>query len=192
MELRELMLPAAEAAARIVQGVPAERLAAPTPCPGWDVRTLANHLAFWTGRGETAAAKKPPSGPGEDHDFTAEDGWAAAFAAQARATAAAWTDPAAWEGNTSLTGARPGMPAPVIGGMILGEFVMHGWDLAVATGQDPALPDDVVAGAWEELRPTAAMGREYEAFGDEVPVPESAPLLDRVLGLSGRDPRWTP
>ncbi|MEW2359200.1 hypothetical protein AB0881_35930, partial [Spirillospora sp. NPDC029432] len=34
--------------------------------------------------------------------------------------------------------------------------------------------------------PTAEMGRRYGAFGPEVKVPESAPLLDRLLGMDGR------
>jgi hypothetical protein len=29
-------------------------------------------------------------------------------------------------------------------------------------------------------------------FGPVVPVPDDAPLLDRVIGLSGRDPGWKP
>jgi hypothetical protein len=36
------------------------------------------------------------------------------------------------------------------------------------------------------------MGRKYGSFGEEVKVAEDAPLLDRVLGVSGRDPQWTP
>ncbi|MEW2357002.1 TIGR03086 family metal-binding protein, partial [Spirillospora sp. NPDC029432] len=185
MEFREMMLPAAETATRIVRGIPAEALDRPTPCPEWDVRGLLNHTIFWTGRSEGAARKQPPpaGGPEEGHDFTAEGGWAALYADLARKSAEAWTDPAAWEGSTSLTGDPDGMPAAVIGGMMLGEFVLHAWDLAVATGQDPAIPDDLVRAAYEELEPTAEMGRRYGAFGPEVKVPESAPLLDRLLGM---------
>jgi uncharacterized protein (TIGR03086 family) len=192
MDVRSQMLPAAEAAARIVLEIPETKLDAPTPCPEWDVRGLVDHLILWTGRGETAAHRLPPAGPGEDHDFTAETGWAGRFGEQSRKTAEAWQDPAAWEGNTSLTGNKEGMPAGFIAGILFGEWVVHGWDLAVATGREPAFPQPVVEAAWEQVASMAEMSRKYGAFGAEVPVPEDAPLLDRVLGLAGRDPRWTP
>ncbi|MQY01988.1 TIGR03086 family metal-binding protein [Actinomadura macrotermitis] len=188
MELRELMPQAADAAARIVRSVPSDALDGPTPCPDWDVRALVNHLVYWTGRGEGAARKRHPAGPGQDHDFTADAGWAEDFAAQARRTAEAWADPAAWTGDTSLSGTGPGMPAAVIGGMIFGEWITHGWDLAVATRQPHDFAPELVQAAYDALAPIAAMAREYGAFGPEVPVPADAPLLDRLLGLSGRDP----
>ncbi|SFQ39383.1 MULTISPECIES: TIGR03086 family metal-binding protein [Actinomadura] len=190
--IRTQMPAAAEAAGRIVLAIPESGLDAPTPCPDWDVRGLAGHLILWTGRGETAAHRLPPTGPGEDHDFTAEAGWAERFAEQARKTAEAWQDPAAWEGNTSLTGNKEGMPAGFIAGILLGEWVMHGWDLAVATGREPAFPPAVVEAAWEQISATAEMSRQYGAIGAEVPVPGDAPLLDRVLGKAGRDPSWRP
>ncbi|WP_141576456.1 TIGR03086 family metal-binding protein [Actinomadura sp. WMMA1423] len=192
MDIRNGMMPAAQAAARIVLEIPAGELDAPTPCPDWDVRALLNHLILWNARGETAARRLPPAGPGEDHDFTAEPGWAERFAEQARRTAEAWQDPAAWEGNTSLTGSKEGMPAGFIAGIVFGECVLHGWDLAVATGREPSFPPAVMEAAWEQLAATAEISRKYGALGPEVPVPEDAPLLDRVVGLSGRDPHWKP
>ncbi|GAA3982488.1 TIGR03086 family metal-binding protein [Actinomadura viridis] len=193
-ELRGLVVPAAETAARIVRGVPAGLLDAPTPCPQWDVRALINHLIFWTGRGQTAARKQPPQpGAEEGYDFTRDGDWADRYAEQALATAEAWRDEAAWEGVTSLSGdPQGGMPAVRIGGMLFSECVLHGWDLAVATGQDPALPDRLVRASYEQVASIAEMGRRYGAFGEQVEVDASAPLLDRLLGLSGRDPRWRP
>ncbi|HEY8478561.1 MAG TPA: TIGR03086 family metal-binding protein [Spirillospora sp.] len=191
MDVRSQMLPAAEAAARIVRGVPESKLDAPTPCPDWEVRALINHMIFWSGRGETAVHRLPVTGPGEDHDFTAEPDWAERYAEQARKTAQAWQDPAAFEGNASLTGGE-GMPAPFIAGILFGECITHGWDLAVATGQKPEFPQDVLETEWERLVATVEMGREYGVYGPEVPVPEDAPLLDRIVGLTGRDPHWTP
>ncbi|MFI0373554.1 TIGR03086 family metal-binding protein [Actinomadura sp. 1N219] len=192
MDIRNQMLPASLAAARIVRRVPEGLMDAPTPCADWDVRALINHLVLWVGRGETAARKLPPTGPDEGHDHTAEPGWADRFEEQARKAAEAWQDPAAWEGNTSLTGNKDGMPAEFIAGILHGECVLHGWDLAVATGQDPALPPETVQAAWERTLATADMTREYKLFGEEVPVPEDAPLLDRLIGLTGRDPHWKP
>ncbi|MEU5883439.1 TIGR03086 family metal-binding protein [Spirillospora sp. NPDC047279] len=191
MEMRALMMPAAEAATRIVRAVPDEALTAPTPCPDWDVRATINHLIFWTGHGATAAGKaQPPEGPGEEHDFVADGDWAGTYARLARESAEAWSKPEAWEGNTSLTGSQPGMPAAMIGGMLLSEYVLHGWDLAVAAGVPYDVPQEVVQAAYDHMVPTAEMGRQYEAFGPEVAVPEDAPVLDRLLGLSGRNPDW--
>ncbi|WP_019630438.1 TIGR03086 family metal-binding protein [Actinomadura atramentaria] len=193
MDLTDLLAPAAANAVRIVAAVPADLLDAPTPCDGWDVRTELNHLVYWTGRGGPAARKEGPGdGPGEDHDFTADPGFADHFAAVAEDAARAWRDPAAWTGNASLTGDGPGMPAPVIGGMVFGEWVLHGWDLAVATGRPHGITDEIARAAYDGAASIAAMAREYGAFGPEVAVPADAPVLDRLLGVTGRDPRWKP
>ena len=61
-------------------------------------------------------------------------------------------------------------------------------DLAVVVGADPRLPADLVAGLWEELAPQAEEWRAIGVLGPEVPVPEDAPLQDRLLGLTGRRP----
>lgn len=192
MTMRTLVASAAEAAARVMLAVPADRLDAPTPCPDWDVRALVNHMVFWSGRIEGAARKQPPpADPAGARDFTADGDWAERYAQNVRKAAVAWSDPAAWEGTTDVTGRGP-MPAAVVGGIVFVECVLHGWDLAVATGQQAEFDDDVVRTAYEHLERTAEAGRRYGAFGPQVAVPDTAPLFDRLLGLSGRDPHWRP
>ncbi|HEU0087878.1 MAG TPA: TIGR03086 family protein [Pseudonocardiaceae bacterium] len=64
-------------------------------------------------------------------------------------------------------------------------------DLALVIGVKPVLPDDLVQGLWEEISPHAEEWRAIGVFPAAVPVPESAPLLDRLLGLTGRPPSPT-
>jgi uncharacterized protein (TIGR03086 family) len=61
-------------------------------------------------------------------------------------------------------------------------------DIARVIGVDPTLPADLVQGLWDELSPVADDWRELGAFPPSVAVPEDAPLQDRLLGLTGRDP----
>ncbi|MGH3930838.1 MAG: hypothetical protein ACRDTF_12770 [Pseudonocardiaceae bacterium] len=61
-------------------------------------------------------------------------------------------------------------------------------DLALVIGVEPHLPDDLVQGIWDEISPHAEEWRAIGVFPAAVPVPESAPLLDRLLGLTGRRP----
>jgi uncharacterized protein (TIGR03086 family) len=172
---------------KIVDGLDA--LDAPTPCAGWDVRALVNHLLHW-GPALVAAAGKEACAPGPQIDRTGGD-WRARLRAQLGTTAAAWGDPAAWEGSTRMGGPME-MPADLVGGMVLGELVLHGWDLARACGVDPQWDDTVALRVYEEIARSADLGRQMGVYATEVPVPPDAPPLTRALGLSGRNPSWTP
>jgi uncharacterized protein (TIGR03086 family) len=198
MELRSLMIQAADTTAQAMRAVDPDRLGAPTPCTEYDLRTLVNHVVLWTGpRAEGAARKQPVEGTdggpagasAEGVDVTRNPGWIEEYAAQARRTAQAWSDPAAWEGSTGLSAAGR-MPADFVGGILFGEFLLHAWDLAAATGTRPEIGDELAEALHERLAAMAHQAREFKVFGPEVAVPESAPALDRALGLAGRDPSW--
>jgi hypothetical protein len=61
-------------------------------------------------------------------------------------------------------------------------------DLALVIGVESRLPDELVQGMWEEISPHVEEWRAIGVFPAAVPVPESAPLLDRLLGITGRSP----
>jgi uncharacterized protein (TIGR03086 family) len=62
------------------------------------------------------------------------------------------------------------------------------YDLATALGQEVDLEPELVQGVWDEVSPHAEEWRTIGVYGAAVPVPADAPLLDRLLGLTGRQP----
>lgn len=65
---------------------------------------------------------------------------------------------------------------------------LRAWEIAKIIGVDPTLPDDLVQGLWDELSPVADAWRKIGVFATSIPVPDDAPLMQRLLGITGRDP----
>jgi uncharacterized protein (TIGR03086 family) len=178
--------------ARVVAGVRDDQLTDPTPCEGTPVAGLLDHLTGLTLAFRLAAAKIPPGdGPRASADALAPD-WRDRAPGQLDALAAAWREPAAWEGLTEVGGVTlPGGAAGVVG---LNEVLVHGWDLAVATGQ-PYSPDQGDAATCLAFAAEFAAGApeaRNSIYGPAVPVPDDAAPFDRLLGATGRDPGWRP
>lgn len=192
MSETERVATAAEPLSKILRTITPDLLTVPTPCAEFDVRALLNHLLFW-GPSLVGAARKqavaPPAAAESDIDLTSDD-WAAALDTHLDELAAAWRDPAAWQGVTHMGGPTE-LPAPLVGGMVVGELILHGWDLARAVDATVSWDDDLLRYAHTETAASAEQGRAMGIYGPEVRVDPSAPLLDRLLGLTGRDPAWT-
>lgn len=113
--------------------------------------------------------------------------WTAALDADREAMVTAWSDPDAWAGEISMGGPDP-LPAPMIGGMVLGELVVHGADLAATLHLPVSWPPDVLDATLAAMTGMAVQGREMGVFGPEVPVDPDAGVLDRILAVTGRAP----
>ncbi|MFE6161809.1 TIGR03086 family metal-binding protein [Streptomyces sp. NPDC056486] len=185
--------PQARLVAGIAEGIGDEQLAGPTPCPEYQVRHLLGHLVHLTGAFRDAARKD--FGPHLDQDPgnalpELGPGWRTDLPKLLDELVEVWRDPAAWEGMTRAGGLD--LPGAVAGAVAMDELVVHGWDLARATGQAYA-PDEASLGVAQALlTPQEGDASGNSMFGAVVPVPDGAPLLDRVIGLSGRDPGWRP
>ncbi|KPC62270.1 TIGR03086 family metal-binding protein [Streptomyces chattanoogensis] len=185
----------AQLVGRLAEHTTEEQLDAPTPCEEYAVRHLLGHLVGLTGAFRDVARKHlgpaTSTPPGDAvPDVTA--GWREDLARNLDEMAAAWREPDAWTGETQAGGVT--LPGAVAGRIALNELVLHGWDLARATGQDYA-PDPAGLGvsyalltSWTE----ESGGAPGPAFAAPAPVAADAPLLDRVVALSGRRPDWTP
>jgi uncharacterized protein (TIGR03086 family) len=188
--------PAARQLTMLVAGVGDEQLTDPTPCAGTTVAGLLGHLVGLTLAFRHGAEKTPlEDGAAQDRPGSPTalpPDWRELLPRQLDVLVAAWRDPAAWEGETTVGGVT--MPAAQMGVVTLDELVLHGWDLARATGQpfdcDPA-DAEAVLGFTTAVAAAGAQAREG-LFGPPVEVAPDAPVLDRALGLAGRDPGWTP
>lgn len=190
MNLHEQMTAAADASSRVVGNVRPGQFGDPTPCTEWDVRTLLNHLILWTSyslerraRGESVAPELT------EKDFAAEPDFSVGYRNQLDRALAAWARPAVWDQELNVMGSAT--PASDVAALIVAEMVLHGWDLAAATGQAYTVDDAAASAALAAVEANADLFRQYKAFAEPVSVAADAPVLDKTLALSGRDPRWT-
>jgi uncharacterized protein (TIGR03086 family) len=191
MNLHDEMTDAADAAARTVANVSADQFALPTPDADWDVQALLNHLIVWTSYSLEVRARGESAGDDvTGRDFAGQPGFADDYRRQLDRALAAWSDPAVWDKSFNMMGSAT--PAADVAALNLAEMVLHGWDLAAATGQRYQVSDRAAAAALKAVAANADLFRQYDGFADPVAVPAGATVLDQVLGLSGRDPGWMP
>ena len=188
--------PAARRTGDLVSNVPDELLDAPTPCPGYTLGDLVEHIGgaaiAFTGAAAKDLGNATSQAPSGDASRLSDD-WRSRIPRDLAALAEAWRDPDAWTGMTKAGGVE--LPGEIAGLVALDELVIHGWDVARAAGQgydvDPASLEAVNAFVAQFSEPGMEEARAG-LFGPVVEVPEDAPLLDRVIGLTGRDPAWSP
>ncbi|MGW6743550.1 TIGR03086 family metal-binding protein [Streptomyces sp. NPDC055025] len=189
--------PVCRTVAGLVGGISEEQLTGPTPCPAYTVRELLGHLTGLTVAFRDAARKElgPTTDTPPDSALPVPpDDWREVLPRQLDEMAEAWRAPGAWQGGTRVGGVElPGEVTAVVG---LNEVLVHGWDLARSTGQEYAPDEAGLRVSYTMLAAAAASARSGPGpdglFGPPVELPEDAPLLDRVIGLSGRRPDWRP
>jgi uncharacterized protein (TIGR03086 family) len=179
--------PAARRLAALLDGVPDSALGDPTPCADNSVATLLDHIVGLSEGLRASARKEPTETPQASAEHLDPD-WRTILPPRLDALVAAWREPGAGEGTTSAGGVD--LPAADVAAVTLDELVIHGWDLARATGQ-PYDPDPADVAAIMPFLEAFGSGQGVPGlFGPMVPVPDDAPAFDRALGLSGRDPAW--
>jgi uncharacterized protein (TIGR03086 family) len=182
---------AVTAASAVVAQVGPDDLTRPTPCEKFDVGTLAGHMTGFLLMTEQAAAKAPleqMSGDPAEPTDGAPMAWQQTYATHAPAVADRWSAPDAWAGTTRF---GPGdFDAGMAGSVTLMELVIHGWDLARATGQDLAVSDGLGRTVRATVRSLSDPNLPGDSFGPPLQPPSDATPLQEALAASGRDPGW--
>ncbi len=171
-----------------VLAVGPEQWAEPTPCADWDVRALVNHVVgedLWT-EPLVGGATIQEVGDRLDGDLLGSDPRGAALDAAARAsTAVAAALPSG--GKVHLSYGDEDLEEYLR--QLAADHLIHGWDLAAATGGavdlDPELVTEVAA--WfaerEELyRSAGVVGPRVSEAGDDA--------QSQLIAAAGRDPGW--
>jgi uncharacterized protein (TIGR03086 family) len=166
-----------------VAAVRPEDWANPSPCEQWTARDVVGHVV------DVHGMMLRPLGIELTGDPAVADDPLGAFRAARADLQQVLDDPA--RADTEYDGAfgRTSVSATV--DQFMGfDLVVHGWDLARATGQDESIPSDEISRvlAFVERLGTKTM-QDNGVTGPEVPVADDAPAQDRMLGLLGRDPR---
>ena len=186
---------AADRMTRLLEAIPDDSLEAPTPCPDLPLGALIDHVGGFA-KVFAASARKElgelTAQPPDPRAANLKPGWRARMAADLSALGVAWDAPDAWEGMTQAGGKE--LPGAMAGRIALDELVVHGWDIAQATGQR----FDCEAATLGEVEVTVQQVRDGNEgdipglFGPVVAVADDADALARVLSLTGRDPGWSP
>jgi uncharacterized protein (TIGR03086 family) len=186
----------ADAFERKVVPVRPEQWANQSPCEAWDARGVVGHIVVMHGVMLRPLDRELSPAP------SVADDPVGAFRAARADIEAVLDDPALADRECDTPNGRMTVEQQ-IGDVVSDDLVLHGWDLARATGQDDTMDPDDVERLWaittaippelmEKYRTPGAFGPGVEVFGPEVKVSEDATLQDRLLGLIGRDPGWLP
>jgi uncharacterized protein (TIGR03086 family) len=185
MDIAELHSRALDATRGVIAGVHQGQWAAPTPCEGWDVRALVNHVVSGNLWAAELAAGKTISEVGDhlDGDVLGADPLGA-YDASAKAAAAEFAIPRALTASCAVSYGP--VPGAVYAGHRFIDVLIHGWDVAVATRQDTKLRPVLVDACLDIVVPQAELLRASGVFGDEIELADAGDAQTRLLAMLGR------
>jgi uncharacterized protein (TIGR03086 family) len=187
VDLPEVHARALDNTQRIVSGVKRSQFGDPTPCEDWDVATLVNHIVSGNLWVSPLVSGKTIEEVGDrlDGDVLGDD-FVAAYEGSAEEAATAFRAEGAMDAPCAVSYGP--VPGSVYCGHRLIDVLVHGWDVAKATGGDTSLPAGLVDACLEVVEPQLAELEGSGAFGDNWDVPEGATPQTRLLRLLGRTP----
>ena len=163
-----------------------DHLDLPTPCDGWDLRTLLNHAYSRLDLSARAARNEPVNDFAQVEIDHVGDDPAGAFE---RLTAAVLT---AWDTTSDLETPRetPMGPMPPAGILLFGaqDIFIHAWDVATTIGATPELSDEMIDVFTRTHRESIDEAMRAMFFADAVEVPDGASPLDQLVAFLGRRP----
>lgn len=153
----------------------------PAPCDGWVARDVVRHLVEWV---PAVIGKAGIGFPPMD----AQDDPVGAWTALDTTLQAALDDPDV--ASHRFDAGPPGEldVQTAIGMLVLGDLMIHTWDLARAGGLDVTLPADIVTEMLVGMQPLDEILRSSGQYGPKVPVADDADDQTKLIAFTGRTP----
>ncbi len=190
MDTLEAFAAAVATAEDTIRELPFDLLGAPTPCSEWDVRAVANHVLGTLWLADGLLADRPPRHPIQpgglpNLDLVGDDPATAYKEAAAAALSSARLD-----GTLDRVHVTPigDMPGAALADFTTLDVVVHAWDMARATGVPFSVAGELLAHVYAFAQVGITDAIRGRVVGPAVAVPESAPMLDRLIGHMGRTP----
>jgi uncharacterized protein (TIGR03086 family) len=186
VDLPEVHARSLDHARRSMAGIGADQWELISDCDDWTVRELVNHVVtgnYWAaelGSGLTIEQV----GDRLDGDVLGTDPLRA-YDDSALVAAAVFRAPGAMERPCAVSYGP--VPGSVYCGHRFLDVLVHGWDVAISTGQDTTLDVDLVEACLEVIEPQIDMLVSSGAFGTRIDVPEGSSSQTKLLGLLGRE-----
>ena len=162
-----------------IDGCPADRWSAQSPCPQWTARDVVAHVVEVHRRMVAGLEQAQASPVADDEDV------AIAWHAASKAVSAALANPST---ASQVVGGRFGQATfeQLVGTLLCADALVHTWDLARASGQDEVLDIEAVRAAHAHLTPLDEMLRVPGGFGPKLEPPAGADEQTRFLCFVGR------
>ncbi|HEX4247015.1 MAG TPA: TIGR03086 family metal-binding protein [Pseudonocardia sp.] len=180
------LTPACDTMIDLLGRITAEQLQLPTPCTEYTVRDVIEHIDVVAVGSSATARGDELSGSGSPAAAGAEDDWLDRVAKHVWEVGEAWRDPAAWRGSTAAAGVQ--LSNELWAMITLTELVVHGWDLTTATGRPYELAEPTLRACYEHVAEFVPNAPVAGLWGPPARVPGDAPLLDRLVAITGRTP----
>ncbi|HZN15317.1 MAG TPA: TIGR03086 family metal-binding protein [Acidimicrobiales bacterium] len=168
----------------VVDKIGTDGWAAASPCEGWSAKHVIGHVITGFHMISFGATGQAPNF--EDPLAAAGDDPAGAYAAARDTTLSALTD-------EYLTSTVPGPMGDMqvdqmLGMFMIGDSLIHTWDLARSAGMDVALDPQLAEEVYNNLQPVDAMIRSNNIFGPKIEPPADADIQTKLLCFVGRQP----
>jgi uncharacterized protein (TIGR03086 family) len=169
----------------LMEGTKKDQRQLPTPCANFTVEDLVNHIVGWLQVFDANCNGRVYDGNGDEYHCQIHP--ATEFTTAAASLLDGWAK-YGFDRNIRMMGSDT--PAEMVFNMTVMEYLTHGWDLAVATGQRIPFTEQEAEAIL--LRAVATLPAQYRGenmpFANIVEVADSAPAIDRLIGFMGRKP----